>query len=154
MTMLPNWVNQRHWRYLYRGKQLNTDEWITGCLLIENNGHAQLEPDHCYIVPLNTNSKYDDYRVDPHTVGQCTGLLDRSDKLIFEGDIVKGIALQREGGFEYCGEIVWYDYSTSIGWHIKDNVGSWELKQAQARISLNNITGEIIGNVYDNPKLM
>lgn len=81
----------------------------------------------------------------------CTGLKDKNGNLIYEGDIVKGIATVDEGGFEYCGVVEWNDQSELIGWYIVDADGNgWELKQAHAKISSDNITGEIIGNIHEH----
>ena len=96
---------------------------------------------------LNTNGKY--------IVEQCTGLKDKNGKLIYEGDIVKGKATIDEGGFEYLGCIKWDYQSELIGWYIEDkDGGAWELKQAHARISADNITGEVIGNIHENADLL
>jgi len=86
---------------------------------------------------------------------QYTGLCDRNGKKVFEGDIVKGIAIQREGGFEYFGKVVWYGFNTVIGWYVEDAEGrGWELRQLQTRISLDHITGEVIGNIWESPRLL
>ena len=89
------------------------------------------------------------------TLEQCTGLKDKNGKLIYEGDIVKGKATIGEGGFEYLGCIRWCYQSELIGWHIEDiDGGAWELKQAHAKISADNITGEVIGNIHENADLL
>ena len=86
---------------------------------------------------------------------QCTGLKDKNDKLIYEGDIVKGKATMGEGGFEYLGYIKWCYQSELIGWYIEDkDGGAWSLNQAHAKISADNITGEVIGNIHENADLL
>lgn len=92
---------------------------------------------------------------DKYVMEQSTGLEDKNGKLIYEGDIVKGKATIGEGGFEYLGCIKWYYQSEFIGWYIEDkDGGAWELKQAHAKISADNITGEVIGNIHENADLL
>ena len=65
---------------LFRGK-LNGGTWVYGNLLVKSNGTAIITPDK---TPLGRYGK-----VDPKTIGQWTGLVDKSGVKIFEGDKVR-----------------------------------------------------------------
>ncbi len=66
-------------RYLFRGKRLDNGEWVTGYYYETPNSYI-----HVFYQGLGSNC----FKVDSATVGQCTGLRDKNETLIFEGDIV------------------------------------------------------------------
>ena len=101
-------------RYLFRGQDLNTGEWIEGDIVARSEGCTyigQLEfPEYddgsigCGVEDKGCSDRYEGAEYgyalceeemlqnviacNPETVGQCTGLKDINDTLIFEGDIL------------------------------------------------------------------
>lgn len=70
---------------LFRGQRLDTGEWVEGFFSSETfYGHTP-NGDRVFIIQKGTGFYCP---VDPATVGQFTGSVDKAGKRIFEGDIV------------------------------------------------------------------
>lgn len=114
---------------VFRGKSKNTGEWVFGNLFDKDNiGRTHIG---------TTVRMYFD--IDPETVGQFTGMTDKTGKKIFEGDIIKWIdsdgnnridkVLFSNGGFHLCN--IYY------------NIGGYKGNSL-----------EVIGNIHDNKELL
>lgn len=116
---------------LFRGKRADNGEWVEGDLIHLPNGIAILANGYAYI--------------DTETVGQYTGLTDKNGKKIFEGDIVIV--------FFKCKKTI-----CTVNW--TDIVAQFQLWQLDTLpkmptvLNLGNYDEEVIGNIYDNPKLL
>lgn len=124
-------------RYLFRGKRKDGQGWIEGDL-VHTRTTKQGVVTEIYTLDMS-------YEVDPETVGQCTGLKDKNGKLIYEGDIVKGL-------FNFGLEImsVCTFENGAFGLTAKQ-CGAYHFS---AFTSICNVKYEVIGNIHDNPELL
>ena len=115
----------------FRGKLSHSGEWVIGNLIIAKNGNPYIIPSAIFEIDghhliIDSDSPF---WVIPETVGQFTGLTDKNEKEIFEGDIVRG-------GIYLAYEVKWDN--EECGWNIGQSVKSFE----------------ICGNIHDNPELI
>ena len=82
--------------------------------------------------------------VDPKTVGDYTGLTDRNNKMIFEGDIVN---FQNNDGEYSPYEVKWRNSGFLVLMNGKPELSD-ELDDFFCRHC------HVIGNIYDNPELL
>lgn len=129
---------------LFRGKQVNNDEWVIGnliCLDVPKDIISDEEFD-CYIG--DSRGIYS-FRVNPSTVGQYTGLTDKNGNKIFEGDIIKH--------FNDPLNPLCYDVY-QIVFNKTRCMFEGRLHKSWAAELRPNLKYEIIGNIYDNPELI
>ena len=132
---------------LFRGKRLCNGKWMTGDLLRHPDGT-------CFI--CHTGYRLNKYKVDPDTVGECTGLKDKKGKLIFEGDILR-IALKGNGMGDYYFPPIEHPEKVVVRWDMC--AWMWETLCEDKRYigfpsAWCHYEGEIIGNAIDNPELL
>lgn len=122
---------------LFRGKQKAGDYWICGDL-------RQWSETRKGILDYTFGGTREVY---PETIGQFTGLTDKSGKKIFEGDIVKIPDDYDTYGLN-AGEIYVINFMLG-GFRLKpkyrNTVGFWLEDDGEL---------EIIGNIHDNPELL
>ena len=122
---------------IFRGKCTANGEWVYGDLL-------NVGVDYDYAIRTYGGREHGQVNaVNEKTVGQYTGLTDKKGKKVFEGDIVKNE--YRKGQYQYF-KIV-YD-TRFYCWQVENKYGMLGF--------LYNVIGdlEVIGNIYDNPKLL
>lgn len=137
---------------LFRGKRIDNGRWEEGYFL----KYALIYEEQTHILPLGSVCD-SGIEIDSKTVCQYTGLKDRNDRKIFEGDIVKGVAYSTD----FIGYIVWIDAIAGFGvryFNKHREPTAWEnssiLKAIQRWKHPNEFQAEIIGNIFDNPELI
>ena len=125
-------------RYLFRGKREDNNEWVTGDLMQWSDGTIRI----CVESGVDEKTTV---TVIPETVGQCTGLKDKNGKMIYEGDIVKGLF---NFGLEIMSVCTFKDGAFGL---TAKQCGAYHFS---AFISICNVQYEVIGNIHDNPNLL
>ena len=135
---------------IFRGKRLDNGEWAEGYFvnlwMINYQKHQ----------PIITDNNAVSYDVDPSTIGQYTGLIDKNGERVWEGDILH-IARIADGLGGYYQPPLDYPVNVVVKWDLC--AWMWEtLCEDKRYISFPNAWShyecEIIGNVHDNPELL
>jgi uncharacterized phage protein (TIGR01671 family) len=126
----------------FRGFNRKNNEWLQGYYL-QNRGAHFVCPDE-----FAANKSWEDYEVDPDTVGQFTGLHDKDGKEIYEGDIVKSYH------FPNIKHLIFYDeeqgrFMSALNGKIDEPFGVAGLEHR--KWVANRI---VIGNIHDDKDLI
>jgi uncharacterized phage protein (TIGR01671 family) len=122
--------------YLFRGQRTDAGrKWCYGNLQ-ERNGHfAIYEKTHFSDTP---KGYYVGHAIYPETVGQYTGLDDKNQKKIFEGDIIK----DEQGS---SGVVLWVQEDASF---------FYGESRERCDCIMRFQEYKIIGNIHDTPELL
>ena len=130
----------------FRAKRLDNNEFVIGYYLPMAEGYR-----HFIYLPLEYLNEHSRIEINPKTLGQYTGLLDKNGKEICKGDIVR-VNDDRDGDrtyeviFEkgcYWGNCI---YTPRITTPQKTLLCDLDFFVYQSQ--------EIIGNIYENPELI
>ena len=121
---------------LFRGKKIYTKEWIEGVAFPHDSNKVTMLSQHPMDGSLVGKEVY------LGTVGQYTGLTDKNDTKIFEGDIIQNVTEGKTAVVQWFSE-----HSAFMLWCKSENQVYWLYDN-----DFHNI--EVIGNIYDNPELL
>lgn len=152
---------------LFRAKRIDNGEWVEGFYVGLRPNLQSMKPESCHRI-YGLNTMY--YEIDPETICQYTGVKDKNEKRIFEGDIFVFDDEVWESAYTSCGieydscevknygAVGYCDYSASFDFtKYKYNENSVE-----ADLHENNTLDfvefvselEVCGNIFDNPELL
>ena len=112
-------------------------KWAFGNLVYDGNTNTY------WIQQFNYTFDTGSFEVDPETVGQFTGLLDKNGKQIFEGDILRYERENHHNPYDPFIELSSVEFKHG---------GFYLIPDEECLYSGECI--EVIGNVHDNPELL
>lgn len=137
-------------RYLYKAKRTDNSEWVQGYYvkgsdMYGEEVHVIFETDAIFYSHGETDGLTE---IDPSTICQCTGLKDKNGKLIWENDIFQctdETMVTKKDLIEYNET-----HAAFVRLRNTEKFGLQYLWIDEATCS----HGEVIGNTFDNPKLL
>ena len=135
---------------IFRGKRVDNGEWVEGDLRQFNpyginykNGKGKVT----WIIFDNGTNGGIECEVIPETVGQYTGLTDKNDKKIFEGDILSEKPPMNETA--YIGYVA-YDNELAVWRFMIKN----DTEFNGVLLGSYSTSYTVISNIHDNPELL
>lgn len=121
---------------LFRGKTCSDGRWVEGNLVIVDydSGLAKILSGNGFVRIS--------YYVDPETVGQVIGAIDKNGVMIFEGDLVE---MELLAPFD-----IWYEVA-EVRYGYRNGVMGFYLSNGRDLIS-RELT--VVGNIHDNPEIL
>lgn len=133
---------------LFRGKRIDNGEWVEGYYvkaldMYDKEIHAIFDTMTTFYACGETSGFE---LVDPETICQYTGLIDKNGKKIWENDILEGHLDDKFPEDVTREKVIWHE----SGWKTEEP-GCVD-KEYLDEFDTENF--EVVGNVYDNPELL
>ena len=130
---------------LFRGKRTDNGEWAEGYYIHRPTAVCigESNPSCIWVPAVDPDDNTKIFEVFPETVGQFTGLTDKTGRKIFEGDIV-----------ERGGRIWLVEYSNKYGHFMMTTYTEKGISWSRSFDLIPPDWCEVIGNIYDNPELL
>ena len=120
----------------FRGKSCSNGDWFYGNLYdYDKDGRTHI----CGLERGCLN-------IDPNTVGQFTGLLDKNGKEIYEGDVIKGKY--------HTTHLIQYNEKEASFFAYSLPISESSFRGHFYQNWINEFDKVVIGNIHDNPELM
>lgn len=148
---------------LFKAKRKDNGKWVEGyyrripCMRMLEH----------YIMPRNPKNRMEQYAIDPDTICQYTGLVDKNGKKIWENDILRGHKNDDDLVRVVFGEYSVIDVDTLetvdrvVGWHTEvietDALSKCEpfcIPMPLADFYIKRSEFEVFGNIFDNADLL
>lgn len=132
---------------LFRGKRIDNGEWVEGLLWKKKYGSTKMFISYF----PNKDDEQKVCAIEPDTVCQYTGLQDKNDKKIFEGDV----CFDENGLTDYYCVIEWVFAGFQLVTYKKASSNARGISNGMNQGYFEDSDGiEVIGNIYDNPELL
>lgn len=131
---------------LYRGKRVDTGEWVEGYYL-KTNEHISNRELHIIIFatysPLTSYCMYFNYEVIPETVGRLVNdpcYTDFTEQRYFQGDIIE---LRHQ-----------HDVDVAIDYGVVVDEHCFTVNGLGRNFPQDTLKAKVVGNIWDNPELI
>ena len=121
----------------FRGKKPTNGVWVYGSLVYSNEIQAAIY----FQTGRGLVKSMEWVYVNPETVGQFTGLYDKNEKEIYEGDILKVQGLDEKIEVRFVRGVFAFLWNGDLDDEAPINAPTQEW-------------AEVVGNIHDNPKLI
>ena len=128
-------------KIIFRGKRVDNSEWVEGYYCRAFRWAGDKEP----VPAIQENDSFMFRTIDPETVGQYTGLIDKNGKMIYENDILNCEVV----GIQYPAKVVFKNGSFGVAYTHR---GIDYFNPFTSFVE--SVEFEIIGNIHDNPELL
>lgn len=133
----------------FRGKEVNTNNWAFGDLIQYENGDTAIFEKRISKYGYEATEICKRTKVNQNTIGQFTGLYDRNQKPIYEGDIV----IWSRNNRLYLVKFTSGMFYASIDEFEKNICGGFPL-YAMTDTEEDGYRCEVIGNIFDDKELL